>query len=342
MKASVFFFLACGILLIGCGETVENTQPPQNSAGDGMTSKPTFSRSNQSTGKKVLPKTADTPIRKRVPKKQPKKLTLEVVQRYLRNEKIQGKQIYTASYSTIDDAAAERLTQHDGPLFLNGLIELSESAAQSLAKHKHMLNLTGLVNLPATVAEKLGQHEGVLVLDGLTELPESVAEKLGQHKGGPRHGLYLSGLTAMTDAALENLIKSTGGLTLNGLKKLTDRQAAILSKHDGNLTLDGLSVLTGAQAESLGQHRKQLRLNGLTDLPEAVAVGLCKHQAGSLVSLNGVKTLSDQTAEHFSHIKCTFYLEGLVNLSDKASQCLGKRNTLLNVSDELRQRIKRE
>ncbi len=126
-----------------------------------------------------------------------KNLTLEIVQLFLRGEKHQGKEIYTASFSTIEDAAAAELTKHDKPwVFLNGLVEISEPAAQSLAQIQSNLAL-GLVDLSPPVAAELAKHKGFLSFNRLSDVSDSVAEKLGQHQGG----LFLSGLTELTETA---------------------------------------------------------------------------------------------------------------------------------------------
>jgi hypothetical protein len=258
-------------------------------------------------------KTAKKP--KLAPEKQSKKLTLEIVQLFLRGEKHQGKQIYTASFSTIEDAAAAELTKHDKPVFLNGLVEISEPAAQSLAQIQSNLAL------------------------GLVDLSPPVAAELAKHKGG----LFLSGLTELTETASEGLAKSTGVLALNGLTKLTDRQAGFFSRHKGGLHLNGLSALTASQAADLGQTEGRLMLKGIVVLPEEVAAGLCQHPqtaGGSVVVLDGVTSLSDQAAVHFESIQCTFYLMGLVDFSDRAAQSLSKKKTLIRIQDQLRYRLK--
>jgi hypothetical protein len=281
-------------------------------------------------------KTAKKP--KLAPEKQSKKLTLEIVQLFLRGEKHQGKQIYTASFSTIEDAAAAELTKHDKPVFLNGLVEISEPAAQSLAQIQSNLAL-GLVDLSPPVAAELAKHKGFLSFNRLSDVSDSVAEKLGQHQGG----LFLSGLTELTETASEGLAKSTGVLALNGLTKLTDRQAGFFSRHKGGLHLNGLSALTASQAADLGQTEGRLMLKGIVVLPEEVAAGLCQHPqtaGGSVVVLDGVTSLSDQAAVHFESIQCTFYLMGLVDFSDRAAQSLSKKKTLIRIQDQLRYRLK--
>ncbi|MDB4670744.1 hypothetical protein OAF34_01295 [Pirellulaceae bacterium] len=365
--------MICLMTLIGCGKAGDTSQDRPDLSDDAVSQKATGppSRKANVPPSRKAPRTKPLPERtapaktakkpKPAPEKQSKKLTLEIVQLFLRGEKHQGKQINTASYSTIEDAAAAELTKHDKPVFLNGLVEISEPAAQSLAQIQSNLAL-GLVDLSPPVAAELAKHKGFLSFNRLSDVSDSVAEKLGQHQGG----LFLSGLTELTETASEGLAKSTGvlalnGLTkltdrqaeffsmhkgdlhLNGLTKLTDRQAEFFSRHKGDLNLNGLSALTASQATDLGQTEGGLMLKGIVALPEEVAAGLCQHPqtaGGSVVVLDGVTSLSDQAAVHFESIQCTFYLMGLVDFSDRAAQSLSKKKTLIQIQDQLRYRLK--
>lgn len=344
--------MICLMTLIGCGKAGDTSQDRPDLSDDAVSQKATGppSRKANVPPSRKAPRTNSLPERtapaktakkpKLGPEKQSKKLTLEIVQLFLRGEKHQGKEIYTASFSTIEDAAAAELTKQDKPwVFLNGLVEISEPAAQSLAQIQSNLAL-GLVDLSPPVAAELAKHKGFLSFNRLSDVSDSVAEKLGQHQGG----LSLSGLTELTETASEELAKSTGVLDLNGLTKLTDRQAGFFSRHKGGLHLNGLSTLTASQAADLGQTEGRLMLKGIVALPEEVAAGLCQHPrtagGSSVVVLDGVTSLSDQAAVHFESIQCTFYLMGLVDFSDRAAQSLSKKELSIRIQDQLRYRLK--
>jgi len=119
-------------------------------------------------------------------------LTLEIAQKFLNRNFL--KQLFGGGenlmeYTSLDDAAAQALAQHDGYLDLGGLTSLSDAAAQALAQHKGDLSLDGLTSLSDAAAQALAQHQGGLYLNGLTSLSEAAAQALAQHKGW----LYLRG-----------------------------------------------------------------------------------------------------------------------------------------------------
>ena len=109
--------------------------------------------------------------------------------------------VYLEEFSSIDDAAAEILSKHEGWLGLEGLNELSDAAAESLAKHKNWLNLSGLKKLSDSVAESLSKHKGGLQFDGLSELSDEAFGSRSHLRGG----LVLRGLTKLSDVAAEYL-----------------------------------------------------------------------------------------------------------------------------------------
>jgi hypothetical protein len=75
-------------------------------------------------------------------------------------------------------ALVEKLSQHDGDLYLAGLTELSDAAAESLSKHEGDLDLGSLTSLSDAAAESLSKHEGEINLKGLTELSDAAAQSL--------------------------------------------------------------------------------------------------------------------------------------------------------------------
>jgi len=116
-----------------------------------------------------------------------KMLTLEIAQKFLNRNFL--KQLFGGGenlmeYTSMDDAAAQALAQHEGDLGLSGLTSLSDAAAQALAQHKGGLYLDGLTNLSDAAAQALAKHEGgYLDLRGLTSLSDAAAQALAQHKG---------------------------------------------------------------------------------------------------------------------------------------------------------------
>ena len=220
----------------------------------------------------------------------------------------------------LSDAAAESLSKHEGEfLYLDGLTELSDAAVDSLSKHPGQLTLNGLTELSDAAAESLSKHQGeFLYLDGLTELSDAGAETLSKHQGD----LLLNGLTELSDAAIESLSKHRKKLYLNGLTELSDAAAESLSTHQGGLILDGLTELSDAAIESLSKVQGDLSLDGLTELSDAAAKSLSKHR--KKLYLNGLTELSDAAAESLSTHQGDLILDGLTELSDAAAESLSK------------------
>ena len=75
-------------------------------------------------------------------------LTKEIAEQFLTDEDSVD---LDYEFTTIEDAAAESLSKHEGSLFLRGLTELSDAAAESLSKHEGNL----YINLPTSAAKIL-------------------------------------------------------------------------------------------------------------------------------------------------------------------------------------------
>ncbi|EMI19541.1 hypothetical protein RMSM_03530 [Rhodopirellula maiorica SM1] len=255
------------------------------------------------------------------------------------------------SLEHLSDDAAESLSKHEGDLDLGGLDSLSDAAAKSLSKHTGHLSLNGLKRLSETAAESLGKHEGRLSLDGIEVASDTVVEKLRHNRGD----LSLRGLTELSEAVAKILVGIAGeggSVYLDALEHLSAAVAEVLSNHRGNLSLGGLKTLSDSAAASLSRHRQSLSLDGLTDLTESVAkslgeiVGqsyledyaeLCKPEPFDdavreltidelykltvrvdELSLNGLKSLSDEAAENLSKYKGFLSLNSVDTLSESA------------------------
>jgi serine/threonine protein kinase/uncharacterized protein YfaT (DUF1175 family) len=247
-----------------------------------------------------------------------KVLTREIAEQFLADENT----VRLSEFTTIEDAAAESLSKHEGAaLDLSAITQLSDSAAESLSKHEGAaLELSAITQLSDSAAESLSKYEGGLHLDGLTSLSDVAAESFSNHKGD---WLDLKGLTILSDAAAESLSKYEGPLDLDGLASLSDAAAESLSKYVGLLLLSGLTQLSDPAAESLGKSVGPLDLGGLTSLSNAAAESLSKHQ-GDWLDLSGLASLSDAAAESLSKYEGPLDLDGLASLSDAAVESLSK------------------
>jgi hypothetical protein len=186
-------------------------------------------------------------------------------------EHIQSLREVANDLSSLTDAEAERLSNSNESLHLNGLTSLSDAAAKSLSNSNGLLELNGLMSLSVAAAESLGSHKGGgLWLNGLTSLSDAAAEGLSKYEG---IWLHLEGLTSLTDAAAESLSKHKGmGLYLHGLTSLSNAAAESLSKHKGKwLVLEGLTSLSRKAAKSLAKKPPYEVFINLDQLPDSAA-----------------------------------------------------------------------
>lgn len=83
----------------------------------------------------------------------------------------------------IDLGVAERFLENPDDIDLCDASTIDDAAAESLSKHQGLLSLRALTELSDAVAEALSKHQGDLYLDGLTELSNAAAEALSKYQG---------------------------------------------------------------------------------------------------------------------------------------------------------------
>jgi tetratricopeptide (TPR) repeat protein len=237
---------------------------------------------------------------------------------------------------------AERLSFHEGILYLNGLETLEPEMAKLLCKQKGHLHLEGLKSITPKVAEFLGQHDGNLYLNGLVELSPEIAASLGSTLSG----LELNGLkTISPDTAsvlshskmatlslngLENISPEVaaafagfkGELRLDGLSSISIPLAAQLGKREGGIWLSGLKSLDPVSAKHLAKCRRSLNLSGLETISAETAAALAEHQG--ILTLYGLKSLSPQVAEKLAACPGRLDLAGIERVTPEAAAGLRK------------------
>ena len=179
---------------------------------------------------------------------------------------------------------------------------------------------------PEIIDEKIAQEfindSDAVELRAAKELTDEAAEILAGYEGG----LYLTGLTSLSDAAAESLSKHVGDLNFSSwdqsglLTSLSDAAAESLSKHEGGLNLSGLTTLSDAAAESFSRHEGVLLFEGLTTLTDAAAESLSKHEGG--LYLGRFLRFSDQAAESLSRY------EGDINEGEFADYITWRRRQM--------------
>ena len=295
-------------------------------------------------------------------------------------KQLEGLTLDLSTVTTLEPDAAELLFSGDVThIILDGLSDLPVELAEAIVAGWNYsspsffcLSLNGLTRLSLAAAQALVNidedidiQEWVLRLDGLPEIAcetaEALSGKQSPHSGFFWYYLSLDGLTSLSiDTARaiawhgpENTesCSNCASLSLAGLTTLSDDLATALSEHVGELALDGVTSLSESAAAALATHRAWasddwLSLDGLHDLPAAVAEALTgkanpgKTFAWSNLSLNGLASLSPETAEVFATTECGLRLNGVTALTARVAGALARHvgdlelNGVLVLSDK--------
>lgn len=149
-----------------------------------------------------------------------KHLTLETVLHLVAAMEDDDEPLDASEFLSIDVEAARELARHRaGWLALDGLSALAEDAAKELASFPGPLYLNGLRELSTDVARALAAHAGgKLSLDGLTRLSDEAAQALAGYAGM----LGLDGLESLSPAAYQVLRSRSEGISMEGLDTLPE------------------------------------------------------------------------------------------------------------------------
>jgi len=162
------------------------------------------------------------------------------------------------------------------------------------------------------------------------EVTEDEIEALAATTGHPLRFLA-SQLTTLSPELARKIISQSQpfGLDLSGLRSLTKESAEIVAESDGPITLDGLRTISSEVAEALSHHRGWLRLDGLTDLTPTAADHLARHghavhlgEFYNCLSLDGLATLSEETASALARFPGNLRLNGLETLKPEVARIL--------------------
>ena len=121
----------------------------------------------------------------------------------------------------------------------------------------------------------------------------------------------------------EVLAQVSAGYELSlGLKNASDLVLDALSKTTSRLRLDELTTLTAQQSSIISRYSGELlSLSGIKQITDEAADNLSRYR-GRLI-MNGLESLSDAAADSFSHIGSLSF-DGVSFLSDSAVQSLAK------------------
>lgn len=188
-------------------------------------------------------------------------------------------------------------------LYLDGLLEVSPSLAEILTRFGMNLSLNGLTEVSDDSLEILTKNEGSLFLNGLSEIGDRTAEILRMVLG---NSLQLNGITKLSESVAENLSRFHGDLHLDGVKLLNESASLFLSKH------------FGSRLDQSTEWEEHLGAEGYPIVTQS------KLSVVGTLSMNGVTSINDETAENLSNYTGNLSLEGISELSEASARSLAK------------------
>lgn len=125
-------------------------------------------------------------------------------------------------------------------------------------------------------------------------------------------------------------------LWLPNLKVITENQAYQFKQFEGtHLLLDGLDTLTKAVARTLNNFWPKIPLElvvGPDGKVKTVVSGMVEWKLLGVLSLNGIKMMTDEVADAFGKAKCTaINLNGLIFLTEMQAKKLAKFQGMIDM-----------
>jgi hypothetical protein len=177
-----------------------------------------------------------------------------------------------------------------------------------------------LTSLTPEVAAVLAEVTNPLSFNGLTEISPETAAALAKHPPSSQKGF--------------------AHLRLNGIRRLSPEAAAALATHEGKVLLYSLERLDSLPlAQKIAREEGEIRL-GLTELTPEIAAELAKNKgtlnfrpggygrvdrAASVLRIDGIHSLSPETAEALAAHEGVLVLNGLTTLQPDVAAALAKR-----------------
>ena len=159
----------------------------------------------------------------------------------------------------------------------------------------------------------------------VTELTVEQASALAAKDGD----LDLGHLRTLSPEVAERLMRSDHALLLNGLTSLSPESAAALSQPDAILELDGLTELPVETARALitPTSPRMLSLGGLRGISDEVAEIMGRHDG--YLRLSGLETITDRQVELLSASRGFLGLSGMEELTPTAAAAFGRHQGVL-------------
>lgn len=241
-------------------------------------------------------------------------LTAELAQRYL------DQQGGDETYPAVDLGLVRHITRE---------------GAATIARHPHYLAFPAVESIDDATAIALGTTPATLDLSGLRSLEglsDDALRALGRGGKDLEHGttrdLCLNGLRTISAAHLALLAEAHRGLSLDGIATFNRVEWLALSQFTGGLSLNGLASLAIEDIAEVAENGKgfdRLFLDGLPSIDAALARSLLRCVGQGALSLAGLTTLDDETAEALGECEGRLLdLRGLTSLTARQAAFLAR------------------
>lgn len=260
--------------------------------------------------------------------------------------------------------AIKQIVKFKGWLILNGLKELDDNKAEILSNHIGGLSLNSLLSIETSVFQKLVNKSGDLYLYGLQKIKKDSFIHLKQINGRVVFNKilmsnnevqnYLHNCIRYKEDVIDKLLTKEHAMsifnnyynkkTLSDFDTITKEAAKyVASRKENELILNGIKSIDDETMNELIKFRSDntfteeqmtkysklsIELNSLTIVSDNALINLFTNFKGHLIRLNGIKKISDSVAESISKYRYEVFLDGVLELSNKASEFLSIKQGL--------------
>lgn len=260
--------------------------------------------------------------------------------------------------NTLNNDKLKYIVKYKGWLILNGLKELDDNKAEILSNHIGGLSLNSLLMIEPNVFQKLVKKSGDLYLCGLQEVKKDSLIHLKNTNGRVVFNKklmlnnevqnYLHNCIKYKEDVIDKLLTKEHAMSVfnnyYNKKSLSDfnaitKEAAkyVASRKENELKLNGIISIDDETMNELVKFRSDntfteeqmtyysklsIELNSLTIVSDSALINLFTNFKGHLIRLNGLTKISDSVAESISKYRYEVFLDGVLELSNKASYFL--------------------
>ncbi|MFA6296034.1 MAG: hypothetical protein WC663_01655 [Patescibacteria group bacterium] len=241
-------------------------------------------------------------------------LTPDVAKRLVERMKPnQNSLLYLDSLKSISTKVAQELIKHEGPLYLDGVEEMSLDVLKSLCQKEHKTGLSlGLKSISKEQAEVIKNYKGPISLTKLTEMDSASAHELGELQG---YSLRL-GLESLPPDVAQELANfksdesnSYKKLSFISLQYISPESAQKFDSYVQELNFVTMEKIDLETAKGFRNFSGTLEFGDFIEFDDETAKALSESDAD--LGLNILKEISLQALRYFASRQKKVYLTGL-------------------------------